>query len=337
MVNAAEMVKLQEKQDKSNLRLAEVIELNENGTAMVRFYGEDIASQKTFAYLASYSPDISDVVLMMVFGDTYIIIGKVMIESDTPIEYVTGQELEDALQDFITSQSLSEMLSRYAGTNHNHDNAYAATNHNHDNSYALKIHSHENYAATNHNHKEIRSTDGYIFGFNLTANGNPCLVPSTNSVNLGYTGNYRLKEIYSSAGTINTSDKRQKKNIHPMSDKHRVFFKKLIPSIYQFRKNDSNRYHYGFVAQDVEKALNDAGMTSKDFAGFIKTPVKKKGKDDFEHGLRYSEFIALNTYMIQGLLNTVDEHKVIIQELLKIVGELKEKIELLEKRGEQIG
>ena len=79
----------------------------------------------------------------------------------------------------------------------------------------------------------------------------------------------------------------------------------------------SDRYHIGFISQDVESAMEEIGMDSKAFAGFIKSPVyeeDEKGKEieggnvvDHRYGLRYEEFIALNTHMIQKLMARVSE------------------------------
>ena len=64
--------------------------------------------------------------------------------------------------------------------------------------------------------------------------------------------------------------------------------------------------------------MEEIEMDSKDFAGFIKSPVYLKelenGEPDTESGiidhnyaLRYSEFTALNTHMIQKLMKRVEE------------------------------
>ena len=66
----------------------------------------------------------------------------------------------------------------------------------------------------------------------------------------------------------------------------------------------SNRYHMGFISQDVEAAIEDSGMTSLDFAGFIKSPqVDEDGvaTGEYNYALRYGEFIALNTLKIKKL------------------------------------
>lgn len=81
----------------------------------------------------------------------------------------------------------------------------------------------------------------------------------------------------------------------------------------QFRMNDgaSGRYHIGFIAQDVEQALLDTGLSTQDFAGLtiekLEDGVEKNGVRNEYYQLRYGEFISLNTYMIQKLYRRIDE------------------------------
>ena len=126
---------------------------------------------------------------------------------------------------------------------------------------------------------------------------------------LGDNGNF-WKDIYCVNPAINTSDKKKKKNIEYNIDVYTDFFFDLKPTQYKFINNDSNRYHIGFISQDVEQALIDNRLTSLDFAGFIKSPIYEEDGEtikDYSYGLRYGEFIALNTYMIQKLYKRVDE------------------------------
>ena len=62
-----------------------------------------------------------------------------------------------------------------------------------------------------------------------------------------------------------------------------------------FPEETFSRTHYGLVAQEVETALTNAGLTTTDFAGFI-----YEDKRD-TYGLRYTEFIAPMIKAIQEL------------------------------------
>ena len=51
--------------------------------------------------------------------------------------------------------------------------------------------------------------------------------------------------------------------------------------------------------------LVDNGLTTKDFAGFIRYNDPKTNEE--KYALRYEEFIALNTHMIQKLYKRIEE------------------------------
>lgn len=53
----------------------------------------------------------------------------------------------------------------------------------------------------------------------------------------------------------------------------------LQPTAFRLNNGNSGRYHIGFIAQDVEQALLDSGISTNDFAGF----VRSSGIDDV-HG-----------------------------------------------------
>lgn len=94
----------------------------------------------------------------------------------------------------------------------------------------------------------------------------------------------------SSGGTQFVSDRRKKRSIKDLAiDKARSFIMGLKPVKYKFLKDvsTSDRYHHGFIAQDVHKAMpEDWGIYCED-----KT-------EDFI-GLRYDEFIADMVAVIQ--------------------------------------
>lgn len=148
---------------------------------------------------------------------------------------------------------------------------------------------------------------------------------SSNSgvVNLGSSGR-RWNQLYAENGSIDTSDKNKKKDIEDMSDIQEQLFNELKPVTYKMISGTSDRTHYGFIAQDIEASLHTLGLSGKDFAGFCKdvriddngnTVVDENKHAIYDYGLRYSEFIALNTYMIQKLQNEISELKAEVQKL----------------------
>lgn len=106
------------------------------------------------------------------------------------------------------------------------------------------------------------------------------------------------------------SDARVKNTISYNLDQYDKFFLSLKPTRFKYNDGISGRMHLGFIAQDVEQAMLDAGLTSRELAALVKTPVQEVMEDgitDFRYGLRYGEFIALNTHMIQKLYQMVSE------------------------------
>lgn len=127
------------------------------------------------------------------------------------------------------------------------------------------------------------------------------------------------------------SDRNLKTDISEMNEKQEHFFNLLSPVTYKFIYGNSKRYHYGYISQDVESALDKSGLTAKDFAGFCKdvklnedgSPVlDENGDPEYIYSLRYSEFIALNTHMIQKLQLENKELKERIDSLEKMIAQL---------------
>ena len=143
--------------------------------------------------------------------------------------------------------------------------------------------------------------------------------------------NHKWNTLYAKNGTIQTSDRNNKKDINKIDKRYFDFFARLNPISYRFK--DGQRVHIGFISQEVETALIDSGLNSLEFAGFCKDNKTKKVQktkkintvnetgnkvikdmvyfDDeivegeFIYSLRYDEFIALNTAVIQELLSRI--------------------------------
>ena len=138
------------------------------------------------------------------------------------------------------------------------------------------------------------------YGFCIQDN----LLPyDNNSWNIGST-NLKWDTIYARVGTIQTSDRNEKKYIEAIDDKYSQLFDKLNPVTYKF--NDGHRTHVGLIAQEVEQALTEVGIDSEDFAGFIKD-TKTDGSDSY--GLRYDEFISILIKEVQNLKQEVERLK----------------------------
>lgn len=131
-------------------------------------------------------------------------------------------------------------------------------------------------------------------------------------VYLGYSGNIAV-----------TSDEKLK-NIYEIDDKYIKFFKNLKPITYIY-KDRGHRNHIGFGARQVEEALTKAGLTTEQFAGVLidkdvtisadEAGTEKDAHYDELYSLRYEEFIALNTLMIQKQSEQIEQLQKEIKEL----------------------
>ena len=120
------------------------------------------------------------------------------------------------------------------------------------------------------------------------------------------------KQVYASTATIYTSARQRKYDITQVGEDFDIFFDNLKPSTFRMKQGDTGRRHAGFVLDEVGEALRLADIPSDDFAGYIAFNKKDELADG---GLRYSEFIAINTDQIQKLKKRVSELEALVEEL----------------------
>lgn len=139
------------------------------------------------------------------------------------------------------------------------------------------------------------------------------LRPASTSCDLGTSG-WLWGDIYAANGTINTSDRNRKTDISYDMSRYEAIFDALKPANFKMIDGTSGRTHTGFISQDIEDALAPCGLTSIDFATFIKSPkVDEDGKvieGEYVYGLRYDELIALMVAQIQSLKKRVADLEV---------------------------
>ena len=174
------------------------------------------------------------------------------------------------------------------------------------------------------------------YGVVLRSNGTDEANAFRPSVNAGTTGhlylgvaNQKWRAVFAQNGTIQTSDRNAKHDITDLDpEKITAFIMGLKPSSYVFNDADSGRTHWGLISQDIEELFPQLGMTSMDFAGFIKSPKTEDFYEDvpetvtdeetgeektvtrkelktrtvegeYIYSLRYDEFIAPLICMVQ--------------------------------------
>lgn len=117
----------------------------------------------------------------------------------------------------------------------------------------------------------------------------------------------------SSGSTAITSDENLK-YIYEMDERYEKFFLKLKPILYTY-KNRGHRKHVGFGARQVKQALDEAGISTEDFAGLLIDKDAIIGADEFGstedmhfdelYSLRYEEFGPIYAMMLQKALKRI--------------------------------
>lgn len=129
------------------------------------------------------------------------------------------------------------------------------------------------------------------------------------------TQNGRLYGTWLLDGTeVVTSDANAKNSICDIALSYADVFDSLRPVTFKYNNGTSGRLHVGFIAQDVRKAIIDAGLSTDAFAGFVEYSASESN-DERMLGLRYDEFIALNTWQIQKLKARVAELETLVAKL----------------------
>ena len=126
---------------------------------------------------------------------------------------------------------------------------------------------------------------------------------------------------YGTSSQAIPSDRKVKHDIESLPETYSKLFDNLNPVRYKYNDGESDRFHTGFIAQDVEEAIKKSGLDSKDFAGYIVDP-------EGNYYLRYEEFVAL----------AVNEVKILKQkniDLEKRVADLESKIEAILNQTEE--
>ncbi len=146
----------------------------------------------------------------------------------------------------------------------------------------------------------------------------------------------RFIKLYSTQAVDVSSDFRKKDNIMPYDTQLEMFYDLLRPISYTLKQGHSGRRHLGFIAQEVEEAMNEVGMEYKDLSFLQKAPIDINGNEidpttienyetderiaDYDYSLAYTELIALNTHMIQKLREENQQLKNEIIEIKKVLG-----------------
>lgn len=130
----------------------------------------------------------------------------------------------------------------------------------------------------------------------------------------GSGGTYQIHgEVY----TIDTgSDRRIKDHITDLPEELEVAYLNLHPVKFRYKpglkSSDSRQYHYGFISQELEKALLDVGIRERDTSLYEYLPVDTDEHvdlyvDDKLHHVNYRELHAMHVQMIQKQQKEIEE------------------------------
>jgi hypothetical protein len=126
-----------------------------------------------------------------------------------------------------------------------------------------------------------------------------------NIIDLG-SSSVRFDDIYATNGTIQTSDRNEKQDIQALTDAEQRVATACKALIRRFRWQDSvaekddnpdsdetARYHFGVIAQDLQDAFEAEGLDAGDYGMFISsTWTDDNGNEQTRLGVRYNELLA---------------------------------------------
>ncbi len=159
--------------------------------------------------------------------------------------------------------------------------------------YGYIVLRHEGNAATANTHEIVyrQATDGTWY---FMPNGKT-------DINLGASGNNRWKEVWSVAGSINTSDERLKDNIDAVPDYVLDAWGDVQWSQFQMRDAIAEkgaafaRLHNGLIAQRIDAAFTAHGLDASRYGLFCHDAWEADGEREAgdEYSLRYTEALAM--------------------------------------------
>lgn len=103
------------------------------------------------------------------------------------------------------------------------------------------------------------------------------------------TATRRANDIYAVNGTIQTSDAAQKKVRGELTAEEVAAWADVSPKVYQWlsaieeKGEEAARFHFGYIAQEVEAALVAHGLDPDEYALFTKTEVMEDVIEDVEY------------------------------------------------------
>ena len=116
-------------------------------------------------------------------------------------------------------------------------------------------------------------------------------------------------------------------NLHPVKFRYKPGLK----------SSDSRQYHYGFISQELEKALLDVGIRERDTSLYEYLPVDTDEHvdlyvDDKLHHVNYRELHAMHVQMIQKQQKEIEELKRENKNLSEQMKDFEQRLSALERK-----
>lgn len=175
----------------------------------------------------------------------------------------------------------------------------------------------------------VFNDEAYGIVLDMNSNRDLHLRPASNGDTDCGSASYKWRNLYCKNGTIQTSDRNEKMNIADMSEQYaNAIIDDAVPKTYMMLNNESGRTHAGMIAQDLEEQLFKNGMSSKDFAGFIKYQKEDANgvpANEYGYGIRYEEYIAplikYSQCLKRDLKQEIERNQQLQFQLLNLQGE----------------
>ena len=149
-------------------------------------------------------------------------------------------------------------------------------------------------------------------------------------------------EIHGEVYTIDTgSDRRIKDHITDLPEELEAAYLNLHPVKFRYKpglkSSDSRQYHYGFISQELEKALLDVGIRERDTSLYEYLPVDTDEHvdlyvDDKLHHVNYRELHAMHVQMIQKQQKEIEELKQENKNLSEQMEDFEQRLSALERK-----
>lgn len=147
---------------------------------------------------------------------------------------------------------------------------------------------------------------------------------------LGQAAN-RWNTVFATNGTINTSDRREKKEIQPLTYGLQQLMQ-LKPVTFRWNNNqiDNNSKHLGFIAQDLQEVIPEVVVDSQWVGGEEGTP--KTWQKAPLLGVNYAEVLPVLVKSIQEQQTIIEKQQKEIEQQKVLLESVLQRLEQLEKK-----